>query len=47
MLLSALADPAAKYWGIDLGERTLVPGPQATLFATRFEDWILQTAAKG
>ncbi|MCK5754394.1 MAG: NmrA family transcriptional regulator, partial [Mycobacterium sp.] len=44
---TVVADPAAKYWGIDLGERTLVPGPQATLFATRFEDWILQTAAKG
>ncbi|BBX49487.1 SDR family oxidoreductase [Mycolicibacterium poriferae] len=44
---TVVADPEAKYWGIDLGERTLVPGPQATLFATRFEDWILQTAAKG
>ncbi|MGE2721783.1 SDR family oxidoreductase [Mycolicibacterium celeriflavum] len=40
-----VADPAAKYWGIDLGERTLVPGPGATLFDTRFEDWILATAA--
>nr|WP_090340564.1 SDR family oxidoreductase [Mycolicibacterium malmesburyense]CRL69952.1 putative nucleoside-diphosphate sugar epimerase [Mycolicibacterium malmesburyense] len=40
-----VADPAAKYWGIDLGERTLVPGPAATLFDTRFEDWILATAA--
>ncbi len=41
-----VADPAARYWGIDLGERDLVPGPGATLFNTRFEDWILQTAAK-
>jgi uncharacterized protein YbjT (DUF2867 family) len=41
-----VADPAAKYWGIDLGERTLVPGPGATLFATRFEDWITESAAK-
>lgn len=40
-----VADPAAKYWGIDLGERTLVPGQGATLFDTRFEDWILETAA--
>jgi uncharacterized protein YbjT (DUF2867 family) len=39
-------DPAAKYWGIDLGERTLVPGPDATLFDTRFEDWITEAAAK-
>lgn len=41
-----VADPTAKYWGIDLGERTLVPGSGATLFDTRFEDWILETAAK-
>ncbi|OBK77089.1 NmrA family NAD(P)-binding protein [Mycobacterium sp. 1164985.4] len=40
-----VADPAAKYWGIDLEERTLVPGAGATLFGTRFEDWILATAA--
>ncbi|UXA16089.1 SDR family oxidoreductase [Mycobacterium sp. SMC-4] len=44
---TVVADPEAKYWGIDLGERTLVPGPEATLFDTRFEDWILQAAAKG
>ncbi|WP_425004991.1 SDR family oxidoreductase [Mycolicibacterium sp. S3B2] len=44
---AVVADPQAKYWGIDLGERTLVPGPGASLFDTRFEDWILQAAAKG
>jgi uncharacterized protein YbjT (DUF2867 family) len=43
---SVVADPAAQYWGIDIGERTLVPGPGATLFDTRFEDWILEAAAK-
>ena len=43
---TVVADPAAQYWGIDIGERTLVPGPGATLFDTRFEDWILQTAAR-
>jgi len=43
---AVVADPAAQYWGIDIGERTLVPGPGATLFDTRFEDWILETAAK-
>ncbi|GAY15743.1 SDR family oxidoreductase [Mycobacterium sp. shizuoka-1] len=42
---TVVADPAAQYWGIDIDERTLVPGPGATLFDTRFEDWILQTAA--
>jgi uncharacterized protein YbjT (DUF2867 family) len=41
-----VADPAARYWGIELDERTLVPGDGATLFDIRFEDWILETAAK-
>lgn len=40
-----IADPAAKYWGVTLDERTLVPGAGATLFDTRFEDWILEAAA--
>ncbi|MCV7282094.1 SDR family oxidoreductase [Mycolicibacterium flavescens] len=42
---TAVSDPSSKYWGIDLGERTLVPGEDATLFDTSFEDWALQTAA--
>jgi uncharacterized protein YbjT (DUF2867 family) len=41
-----VADPKAQYWGIDLDERTLVPAEGATLFDTRFEDWILEAAAK-
>jgi uncharacterized protein YbjT (DUF2867 family) len=41
-----VADPTALYWGIELGERTLCPGGGATLFDTRFEDWILEAAAK-
>jgi uncharacterized protein YbjT (DUF2867 family) len=41
-----VADPAARYWGIEIAERTLVPGDGATLFDTRFEDWILEAAAK-
>jgi uncharacterized protein YbjT (DUF2867 family) len=41
-----IADPAAKYWGIDIEERTLCPGEGATLFDTRFEDWLLEAAAK-
>jgi uncharacterized protein YbjT (DUF2867 family) len=41
-----VADPKAQYWGIDIGERTLCPGQGATLFDTRFEDWILEAAAK-
>jgi uncharacterized protein YbjT (DUF2867 family) len=41
-----VADPEAQYWGIDIDERTLCPSEGATLFDTRFEDWILETAAK-
>jgi uncharacterized protein YbjT (DUF2867 family) len=41
-----VTDPEAKYWGVEIEERTLVPGDGATLFDTRFEDWILETAAK-
>ena len=40
-----VADPAARYRGIELGERTLVPGDCATLFDTRFEAWNLEGAA--
>ena len=41
-----VADPDATYWGVAIEERTLVPGDGGTLFETRFEDWILETAAK-
>jgi uncharacterized protein YbjT (DUF2867 family) len=41
-----VADAAARYWGAEIEERTLVPDDGATLFETRFEDWILETAAK-
>ena len=40
-----IADPDAQYWGVDLGEQTLLPGPRARLSTTRFEDWLLRTAA--
>jgi uncharacterized protein YbjT (DUF2867 family) len=35
-----IADPDARYFGAVLGERTLVPGGDATLGETRFEDWL-------
>jgi uncharacterized protein YbjT (DUF2867 family) len=41
-----VADPAATYWGVEIDDRTLVPGDGATLFDIRFEDWILEAAAK-
>jgi uncharacterized protein YbjT (DUF2867 family) len=41
-----IADPQATYWGVDIEERTLVPGNGATLFDIRLADWILESAAK-
>ena len=39
-----VADPHARYYGTELGERTLVPGADARLGEIRFEDWLAQTA---
>jgi uncharacterized protein YbjT (DUF2867 family) len=41
-----VADPAAQYWGVDIDEDTLVPRGGAAVFDIRFENWILETAAK-
>jgi uncharacterized protein YbjT (DUF2867 family) len=35
-----VADPDARYFGAALAERTLVPGDDARLGETRFEDWL-------
>jgi uncharacterized protein YbjT (DUF2867 family) len=40
-----VADPHARYYGVELSERTLVPEDDARLGETRFECW-LSTAAK-
>jgi uncharacterized protein YbjT (DUF2867 family) len=37
-----IADPQARYFGAELGERTLVPGDDARRGETRFEDWLSQ-----
>ena len=42
---TVVADPDAGYWGAPVGEDTLAPGAGATLFDTRFEDWVLEAAA--
>jgi uncharacterized protein YbjT (DUF2867 family) len=34
-----IGDPDARYFGAKLGERTLLPGDDAILAETRFEDW--------
>jgi uncharacterized protein YbjT (DUF2867 family) len=38
-----ITDPHARYFGVELGERTLVPGANATLAETRFEEWLGQS----
>jgi uncharacterized protein YbjT (DUF2867 family) len=41
-----VADPQARYYGVEIGERTLLPDDGAQLGATRFETWLTQSAAK-
>jgi uncharacterized protein YbjT (DUF2867 family) len=41
---TVVADPHARYFGAELGERTLVPGNDARLGEIRFEDWLAQPA---
>jgi uncharacterized protein YbjT (DUF2867 family) len=38
-----VADPLARYFGAEIGERTLVPDDGAMLAATRYEDWLRRT----
>jgi len=39
---SVVADPHARYYGAELGERTLVPDNNATVGEIRFEEWLSQ-----
>jgi uncharacterized protein YbjT (DUF2867 family) len=41
-----VADPEARYFGARLGERTLLPGDDAILAKTSFEDWLDQAASR-
>jgi uncharacterized protein YbjT (DUF2867 family) len=41
---TVVADPAAGYFGVEVDERTLVPGEGARLGETRFEAWLSQSA---
>jgi len=41
-----IPDPHARYYGIQVSERSLVPDHGARLGATRFEDWLRQAVAK-
>lgn len=40
-----VVDVSAPYFGAVLAERTLIPGPDATLFETTFEQWLAAQAA--
>jgi uncharacterized protein YbjT (DUF2867 family) len=45
-----ITDPQARYYGIQVSQRTLVPNDNARLGETRFEDWlsrVTKQAAKG
>ena len=35
-----IADPHARYFGVELNERSLIPGDEADLGETRFDQWI-------
>jgi uncharacterized protein YbjT (DUF2867 family) len=44
---SVVVDPSATYVGVHVDERTLIPGADAVAHDVRFEDWIIETAARG
>jgi uncharacterized protein YbjT (DUF2867 family) len=41
-----VADPNARYYGVELSESTLLPGDGARLGETRFADWIKHSALR-
>jgi uncharacterized protein YbjT (DUF2867 family) len=41
-----VTDPHGRYYGIEVSERTLVPGDDARLGQTRFETWLKQSAPR-
>jgi uncharacterized protein YbjT (DUF2867 family) len=41
-----VTDPDARYFGARLSEHTLVPGRDASLAETRFEDWLSQSMTR-
>ncbi|MGW9032268.1 SDR family oxidoreductase [Streptomyces sp. NPDC055722] len=41
-LRTVVTDPHARYWGAELQETTLVPGPGAHIAETKFADWLAQ-----
>ena len=41
-----VTDTEALYFGVRLNDRTLVPGENARIGATRFEDWLSRASRK-
>lgn len=41
-----VTDPHGRYYGIEVSERTLIPGDDAQLGETRFETWLSQSARR-
>lgn len=41
-----VTDPHARYYGVEVSERTLVPGDDARLGETRFETWLSEPAGQ-
>ena len=41
-----IADPHARYYGVEPSERTLIPGDGAQLGATHFADWLKSSASQ-
>jgi uncharacterized protein YbjT (DUF2867 family) len=40
-----VTDPAAPYFGAVIDDHSIVPGPGATIFTTRFTDWLVASAS--
>lgn len=40
------ADVHARYWGIELNDRSLTPGDNPRIGATRFDDWLQRSSAR-
>lgn len=40
---AVVADPHARYFGAELNDRSLIPGPGARIGSTRFGDWLRQS----
>jgi uncharacterized protein YbjT (DUF2867 family) len=38
-----VSDPKAPYYGVELGNRSLLPGADARIASARFDDWLRQT----